>query len=113
MSDFDEERMDIIGQNGNDGAFYGVDLSSGEDESISVVSIYDDVNHPKHYRLSPNMEAIEVIEIVLSHEEFKGYLKGNILKYRLRAGNKGDAQKDIAKANWYSNKLNEVSSEAR
>ena len=53
----------------------------------------------------PDMQAIDVIMATLSPAEFEGYLKGNILKYRLRAGNKGDAQKDIAKADWYSNKL--------
>ena len=28
-------------------------------------------------------------------------LKGNALKYRLRAGDKGPAEKCLAKANWY------------
>ena len=107
MSDFDEQRMDIIGQNGNDGIFYGVDCSNEADETVESVIIYDEVNHPKHYRIFPGMEVIDVIMAALSPTEFEGYLKGNVLKYRLRAGNKGNAQKDIAKADWYSNKLME------
>ena len=66
---------------------------------------HDDVNNPKHYDLFPNQQVIDVIEAALTEEEFAGYCKGNALKYRLRTGDKGDAQKCIAKANWYQNKL--------
>jgi hypothetical protein len=61
----------------------------------------DPVNHPKHYKVFPNMEAIDIIRKVLTEEEFNGYLKGNFLKYRLRAGDKDDLEQDIAKSNWY------------
>lgn len=81
-------RMDVIGQNGNDGDHY------------------DAVNHPKHYQLFPGQEAIDIIEAALTPEEFAGYCKGNALKYRLRAGEKGDTQQDIDKSNWYRNRLN-------
>lgn len=47
----------------------------------------DNVNSPAHYT-SGKIEAIDSIESSLSHEEFKGYCKGNILKYGLRAGKK-------------------------
>lgn len=72
------------------------------------MSDYDDVNNPKHYDLFPNQQVIDVIQASLTAEEFAGYCKGNALKYRLRAGDKGDALKCIAKANWYQNKLREV-----
>lgn len=65
----------------------------------------DEVNNPKHYKVFPDMEAIDVIEMTLETKELIGYYKGNILKYRLRAGEKGDAVKDIAKANWYKDRL--------
>lgn len=65
----------------------------------------DPVNNPKHYDLFPNEQSFELIEKCLTSEEFKGFLKGNILKYRLRAGKKGDLQQDIDKANWYQDKL--------
>lgn len=69
----------------------------------------DEVNHPQHYQLFPDMEAFDVIKRTLSPEELRGYLKGNILKYRLRAGKKGDAAKCVAKADWYSRQLFDAS----
>lgn len=68
----------------------------------------DPVNNPKHYKLFPDMEAIEVIRRTLSYQEYIGYLKGNALKYRLRAGDKGDTQQDIDKSNWYRKALRDV-----
>jgi hypothetical protein len=67
-------------------------------------SVDDPVNNPKHYQFAPGIEAIQVIEAILTTEQFRGYLVGNALKYRLRAGDKGDALQDIAKANWYQAK---------
>lgn len=65
----------------------------------------DEINSPSHYMLFPDMEAIDVIKAALTPEEFKGYLKGNALKYRLRAGDKGPAEKCIGKARWYQDRL--------
>lgn len=59
------------------------------------------VLHPKHYDVFPGVEAIEVIASSMTKEEFRGYCKGNMLKYRLRAGNKDSLEQDIAKANTY------------
>ena len=66
---------------------------------------HDEINNPSHYQLFPDMEAIDVIRAALTPVEFAGYLKGNALKYRLRAGDKGPAEKCIAKAHWYQNYL--------
>ena len=61
----------------------------------------DLISKPKHYQLIGDLEAIDVIERALTPEQFKGYLIGNFLKYRLRAGNKDDALQDLAKSEWY------------
>lgn len=45
-----------------------------------------------------------MIEAILTTEQFRGYLIGNALKYRLRAGGKGDTQQDIDKSKWYQNR---------
>lgn len=66
----------------------------------------DPVNHPKHYKIAPEVEAIDIIRASLTPEQFKGYLLGNFLKYRLRAGDKGDLNQDIQKSNWYKRELN-------
>ena len=72
----------------------------------NTVQAYCDVNHPKHYQIAPGVEAIDIIKASLTPEQYRGYLLGNLLKYRLRAGEKGDAAKDLAKADWYKRKLN-------
>ena len=66
-----------------------------------IQGIEDIINKPKHYRWSPDKEVIDVIRLVLNDEELMGYYKGNSIKYRLRAGKKGDANQDIGKANVY------------
>lgn len=65
------------------------------------------VNSPKHYQLFPDMEVIDLIKSVLTPAEYAGYLKGNILKYKLRAGDKDDVQQDLAKAKKYKKFLEE------
>ena len=65
----------------------------------------DDVNNPQHYMLFPDREVIELMRHELTNAEFRGYLKGNILKYRMRAGKKDDLEKDIKKALWYEREL--------
>lgn len=68
----------------------------------------DPVRHPQHYQLWEGLETIDAIKLLLTKEEYLGYLKGNILKYRLRAGKK-DASKikqDIEKSSQYEEFLN-------
>lgn len=68
----------------------------------------DDVNKPNHYMIAPGIEAIDVIEAVVSYFQLnahEGYLLGSFLKYRLRAGDKDDLRKDIDKSNVYRGKL--------
>jgi len=48
-----------------------------------------------------------VMELVLTSEEFEGYLKGNIIKYTMRTGRK-DGTDDAGKAKHYMQKLKEV-----
>ena len=66
-----------------------------------VADLNNVVNHPSHYQFYPELEAIEIIKKSLTAEEFRGYCIGNSLKYRLRAGGKGDTLEDIAKADKY------------
>lgn len=66
---------------------------------------YDEVNNPTHYDLFPGQQSIDIIKAALTPEEWAGFLKGNIIKYRLRAGKKGPAEKCLAKADWYQSKL--------
>lgn len=65
----------------------------------------DPVKHPKHYKFF-DTEAIDIIKSALTDEEFLGYIKGNSLKYRLRAGKKDDVTQDINKAKQYEEMYN-------
>jgi hypothetical protein len=59
-----------------------------------------------HYKDMP-IQPWHVMEAVLTHDEFVGFLKGNIIKYSLRAGRK-DGSDDAGKAQHYMQKLREV-----
>ena len=64
---------------------------------------YDNVNHPSHYTKGA-FETIEIIKDKLTPEEFKGYIKGNIIKYITRESHK-NGNEDLRKAQWYLNYL--------
>ena len=76
-------------------------------ETVAAPKKVDEVNHPPHYN-NGKVECIEAIEASMSKEEYKGYLKGNALKYLWRYNYKGKPQQDLQKAQWYLNKLIEV-----
>ena len=63
----------------------------------------DLVNHPSHYTQG-SIECIDAIESALTPEEYRGYLKGNILKYIWRQRYKGGAE-SVEKAKWYTERL--------
>jgi len=60
---------------------------------------------PKHYS-SQKIQPIEYMKECLSSEEFKGYLKGNIIKYISRAEKK-NGNEDYQKAATFSKWLEE------
>ena len=57
----------------------------------------DVVNNPSHYRGSKGLEVMEVLENFLTHEELKGFYKGNVIKYILRSDKKNGTE-DLNKA---------------
>ena len=65
----------------------------------SDVVNHDAVEHPNHYT-SGGIECIEAIRAALSTEEFRGYCKGNMLKYTWREKHK-NGDEDIRKAGTY------------
>lgn len=67
----------------------------------------DNVN-PQHYK-KYKLETIDNIQNSMTHEEFIGYLKGNIKKYIDRYRDKGGVE-DLKKSRWYLEKLIEVES---
>ena len=77
---------------------------------VVVCKADDGKYHDAHYAAMAGLEPIELMQLVLSREEFIGFLKGNIIKYTMRAGRKqGEAaEKDIAKAKRYKQWLMEM-----
>ena len=84
----DPDRMDIIGQNGNDGLYY------------------DAVGKPSHYT-NTNIECIDYLQEVLGTDGLKGFCQGNTTKYLHRWKHKNGLE-DLKKAQWYLNKLIEL-----
>lgn len=62
-----------------------------------------DMIRPNHYKTG-GIETIKILKAKMSKEEFKGFLKGNIIKYLCRAEHKNGAE-DYEKAQWYMNEL--------
>lgn len=59
-----------------------------------------------HYKDMP-MQPWAVMQAVLTPDEFRGFLKGNVIKYSMRAGRK-DGSDDAGKAQHYRQKLAEI-----
>ncbi len=65
--------------------------------------------NPDHYK-QQSKETIDILKETLSEAEFKGFLKGNIIKYLTRYEHKNGLE-DLKKAEWYLGRLiNEVDS---
>lgn len=69
-------------------------------DKVQRVAEEEDNKHDKHY-LESVVEPIKVMEKLFTKEELKGFIKGNILKYRLRMGHKDDIQKELDKIRVY------------
>lgn len=72
---------------------------------------FDKVNSPYHYKLRGlDIEAIDVIRGALTDDEFRGFCKGNVLKYTIREGHK-NGDEDLKKAKKYLEFLEEDDSD--
>lgn len=69
-------------------------------EPTKTVDQADPVNHPSHYT-SGGIECITAIKASMTPDAYKGYLKGNILKYIWRFESKGKPAEDLKKARTY------------
>ena len=63
----------------------------------------DNINSPRHYT-SGSIECIAAIQAALGDNQFKGFLRGNVVKYLWRYQDKGGIE-DLRKARWYLEKL--------
>lgn len=70
------------------------------------------VEHPKHYQLSINLEVLDVINLVLDNEVIDNsncFYLGNVIKYLFRAEQKNGLE-DYKKALYYFKKIDIINS---
>lgn len=67
----------------------------------------DMINHPPHYQGDGEIECIDAIKSALGHEQYVGFLRGQVLRYTWRLGQKDTSLENAQKAGWYANKLEE------
>jgi hypothetical protein len=63
----------------------------------------DLVSAPPHYRQG-GIECIDAIRAALTEDEFRGFIKGNAIKYTWREKHKG-GDEDLRKASWYLSRI--------
>lgn len=63
------------------------------------------IDHPQRYGGDTTYECIKVLQNWMSEDEYKGFLRGNTLKYLCRVGKKDEVVQELKKAAWYLNKL--------
>lgn len=64
----------------------------------------DMVNRPPHYQ-GDGVECIDAIRSALGREGFVAFLRGQVMKYTWRQGQKGDPIENAEKGAWYQQKL--------
>ena len=79
----------------------------GEDEEEDNNKVEDAIN-PSHYKVEGLPEAIDIMNHLMTPEQFEGFLWGNIMKYAYRFGRKGDKGETSGKIAWYANQLKAV-----
>ena len=82
------------------------DMATKYEQQLSGTRADDLQVSGNHYKEMP-VQPWAVMEAVLTHDEFIGYLKGNIIKYSMRAGRK-QGSNDAGKASHYTMKLKEI-----
>lgn len=65
----------------------------------------DMINHPHNNVGAGKHECIEVLKEWMGQEAYRGFLRGNAIKYLCRAGKKNNEVEDLQKAQFYVNKL--------
>tara|TARA_R110002126_G_scaffold119519_1_gene260518 strand:- start:23 stop:289 length:267 start_codon:yes stop_codon:yes gene_type:complete len=77
-------------------------LAMYDENTTKIAQNQKDNINPDHYKGS--IECIDAIEASMTKEAFRGYCKGNILKYVWRYENK-NLKEDLLKSQWYTSRL--------
>jgi hypothetical protein len=89
----------------NEGGLFWEKIYAGDIKLLKTITpeeFYNDPINPDHYKNS--VETIDAIEASMTPEAFRGYLKGNVIKYVTRYEKKNGLE-DLKKGDWYLSKL--------
>jgi hypothetical protein len=74
-----------------------IDKSGWKIDGVPIEQTKEDIiNKPNHYHAG-GIDIYEIMQAKMSPEEYKGFCKGNVLKYLLRADLKGKPLEDLKK----------------
>lgn len=65
----------------------------------------EEINHPERYNGDSVYECIKVLKAWMPEEQYRGFLRGNFIKYVCRLGKKDDSVQELKKASWYLERL--------
>ena len=91
---------------GDDGDLHAAmaELRNNCEIAAKPTATTDAVSHPAHYTQG-GIECIDAMQAALTHAEFVGYLRANVIKYIWRYDRKGAPVQDLRKASWYLDRL--------
>mgnify|MGYP000596532921 CR=1 FL=1 len=98
---------DEVAKDGNSLNCSKENLKVSTRREITTVACNNSSYHDAHYK-ECILEPILVMQDMFTKEELIGFLKGNILKYRLRMGHKDNVQKEMDKIKRYEDWLSMV-----
>lgn len=87
---------------------YDIGENMEADEDENTVERMEDAINPSRYKVEGLPEAIDIMNHLMTPEQFEGFLWGNIMKYAYRFGRKGDKGETAGKIAWYANQLKAV-----
>lgn len=78
-------------------------------EAMTESSVYEYVNHPKHYNTG-GVEVIDMMQRIWGDEATIIFCHMNAFKYRMRMGDKPSQslEQEMEKVRWYTNKAIEI-----
>jgi len=92
---YQQDMLELIPQHQLDQSIQGAEVKSAPEPPRA-----SQVSHPSHYTQG-GIETIDFIKAKMSHEQFEGYLMGNVIKYLTRYNHKCNAVQDLEKAQLY------------
>lgn len=84
---------------------YADNCDDCKDEQSAENVAHESKDPKARYYDAGGVEVLDVIKAKLTHDQYKGWLLGNLIKYSCRANHKGQFQRDIEKVRFYSTEM--------